>query len=332
MGQIRVMILDSVIIGAGPAGIAVASELQKAGLEFRIYDKGPIGNHIMQFPVFMQFFSSREFLEIDKFPLAVPEEKPDRQQYLSYLRSFVSWHKLPLETFTEVTSVTKNNDIFNVTVQRLDGTKETIQSKTVVAACGAYERPRKLGIPGEDLPFASHHFTEPHKYFGKKVMVVGGRNSAIETALILFRNGADVSLSYRGKDFSESSIKYWIRPDIEGRIAKNEIKGYFETVPREILPGKVILADKDGRETEVKTDFVLMMTGYEPPLDFLKKIGVPFPPDSPVPLHNPETLETENPGMFVAGVVTAGNISGRVFIENSRHHGELITRRIIKII
>ena len=321
--------LDSVIIGAGPAGLSVACEFQKHSLNYCVFDKGPIANHIMQFPVFMNFFSSREFLEIDKFPITIPEEKPDRRQYLAYLTHLVKSKDLRVITYTTVESVKKINiGEFQVTVKYHDGTVENIFTKTIVVACGAYESPRKINVPGEDLPNVSHHFSEVHKYHGKEVLVVGGRNSAIETALLLFRAGARVSLSYRKFDFSESSIKYWISPDIEGRVEKGEIRAYFGTNVKNISPGKVILTDKNGSDFEIKNDFVLLMTGYEPPLKFMKSIGVPFINDSPIPDHNPETLETAVQGMFVAGVVTAGNISGKIFIENSRDHGKLILNRL----
>ncbi|MDH5656344.1 MAG: YpdA family putative bacillithiol disulfide reductase [Spirochaetia bacterium] len=325
--------LDSIVIGAGPAGLAVACEFQKKSISYLVFDKGSIANHISQFPAFMNFFSSREFLEIDKFPLSIPEEKPDRRQYLAYLRSLVKTRNLKIKTYSTVIEVKKNADnIFETKVRFLDGSEEWILSKTVVVACGAYEKPRMLNVNGEELPHVKHHFSDVHDYYGRKVLVVGGRNSAIETALLLFRAGSEVTLSYRKYDFSESSIKYWIRPDIEKRVEKEEIKAFFGTNVKEFSPGKTTLINSEKDEIVVENDFVLLMTGYEPPLDFMKQIGVPFQENSPVPLHDPKTLETNEPGMFIAGVVTAGNISGKIFIENSRDHGKIISARLSQIL
>jgi thioredoxin reductase (NADPH) len=206
--------------------------------------------------------------------------------------------------------------------------QETLQAKAVVVACGAYENPRRLGVPGEDLSKVYHHFTEPHPFVGQKVLVVGGRNSAIETSLLLWRAGADVSLSYHRPEFSGRGIKYWIRPDIENRIKNEEIHGYLNTKVKEIDWKTVTLIDGNGREFEIENDFVILELGYDPPVDFLKSMGIELDKEGNKPSHNPETLETNVPGIFVAGTITAGNISGSVFIENSRHHGEMILKRM----
>jgi len=326
------MVYDSIVIGAGPAGLTVANDLVKNGMTCRVFEKGAIADHILRFPVFMQFFSSSEFLELDEFPLTIPDEKPTRRQYLTYLTRFVRSRNLPVDTYTTVEHVEKRDDgSFQIEVVRLNGRRESFLSRSVVAACGAYERPHRIGVPGEELPHVSHHFTEVHPYYDRSVLVVGGRNSAIETALLLYRSGVKVSLAFRANDLSESSIKYWLRPDIDARIEKGQIPAYPGSTIGEIRPGEVELTDCNGRRVSVDADFVLLLTGYEPPLGFLKKIGVPFQDGSPVPIHNPETLETANPGLFVAGVITAGNISGKVFIENSRHHGELIVKRLLEL-
>jgi len=321
------MVLDTFIIGGGPAGIAVANTLQKEGLNVLAADRGPIANNIMHFPVFMQFFSSRDLLVIDDFPMTIPEEKPDRRQYLTYLNNFVESRKIQLLTYTEVLGVEKTNGVFSVQTKNVgNGKEETFQTKSVVTACGAYERPRYMNVPGEDLPKVSHYFSEPHPYFKKKVMVVGGRNSAIETALILYRSGAHVSLSYRREDLSGSGIKYWIKPDIEARLRNGEITPYLSTNVKRIDQDSVVLTRENGEEIVVENDYVIALTGYEPPAEFMDKLGIKYDPETKAPEHNPETLETPVRGHFIAGVITCGNISGKVFIENSRHHGELILK------
>lgn len=323
------MVYDSIIIGGGPAGLTVANNLEKEQIQYVVIEKGAIANHILQFPVFMRFFSSRELLELGNFPLTIPDEKPTRQQYLTYLNHFTKYRKLKIRTCTEVLAVNSQNGIFEVEIQNPNKTKEVLKAKTVVVAVGAYEKPKMLNVEGEDLPKVSHYFTETHPYFQKKVLVVGGRNSAVETALILYRSGADVSLSYRRKDFSESSIKYWMKPDIENRLKNDEIHWYPETNVTKIMYDKVLLSSRDGKEFLIDNDFVLCMTGYEPPLDFLKSIGIELDKETNVPLHNPTTLETRSiPGLFVVGVVTGGNISGKVFIENCRNHGDLVIKRL----
>ena len=330
------MELDCLIIGGGPAGLAVANSLHKAGINYLVIEKGPIANHIMQFPVFMGFFSSRDLLVIDEFPMTIPDEKPDRRQYLTYLNNFVKSRGLKVLTFTEVCEVNQHKEGetgFDVLLRDHKGTEAKIYAKTVVAACGAYEKPRLIHVPGEELPKVSHHFKEPHPYFGKKVMVVGGRNSAIEVALLLHRAGVEVSLSYRKGDLNGSGIKYWLKPDIEKRLEKEEIKPYMNTSVVRIEPDHVILESlTEYEQIKVENDFVLLLTGYEPPVDFLRKIGVNLTDETHIPDFNPETLETPTPGLFVAGVITGGNISGKVFIENSRHHGELILKRLKEIL
>ncbi|MBX3730861.1 MAG: NAD(P)-binding domain-containing protein, partial [Candidatus Sumerlaeia bacterium] len=187
-----------------------------------------------------------------------------------------------------------------------------------------FDSPRRLGVPGEELPKVTHRFTEPHPYIGSRVLVVGGRNSAVETALILWRAGVQVALSYRRKDFAGHGLKYWLKPDIENRIRNGEITGYLGTTVRRIDWDSVTLGDENGHETTLANDFVICHTGYDPPVEFLRAMGIRLAAETNVPDHDPATLETNVPGLFVAGTIVAGNVSGHLFIENSRHHGELI--------
>lgn len=325
--------LDCLIIGGGPAGLAVANTFAKAGLRYLIVEKGPVANHISHYPTFMQFFSTRDLLEINGYPLNITDEKPSRREYLNYLSRFTRDRALNIRTYTEVAAVARRDDgRFTVTLRRRDGSTEALESAAVVVACGAYENPRRLGVPGEDLSKVFHHFTEPHPFVGQRVLVVGGRNSAIETALLLWRAGADVSLSYRGEAFTGRGIKYWLLPDIENRIKNDEIHGHLGTTIRRIDWDTVTLADKSGREFAIPNDFVICQLGFNPPVEFLRGMGIALEPESNKPSHNPETLETNVPGLFVVGTIITGNISGHVFIENSRHHGEMILPRLRELL
>lgn len=323
---------DCLIIGGGPAGIATAHTLQRAALRYALYEKGALADHISQYPTFMRFFSTNGNLEIAGFPLGNTEEKPSRQEYLHYLSSFARYHRLKVETYVEVTGVRRSGELFEVTLSRQGGREEVVHATTVVAAVGAWESPRRLDCPGHDLPKVHYRFTEPHPYIGRKVLIIGGRNSAIETALILWRAGAEVSLSYRRNEFAGRGVKYWLRPDIENRLKNGEITGYLGSHVRKVEWNRVELELADGSLKSVENDFVIPMLGYDPPVEYLKGLGIELEPETNRPAHDPETLETNVPGLFVCGVITHGNVSGHVFIENSRHHGELMLPRIQEIL
>ncbi len=338
-------ILDSVIIGGGPAGLAVAHSFQGAGLRYRLLEKGPIAHHIAQYPTFMRFFSTNKNLEIAGFPLGISEEKPSRRDYLLYLTQFAQYHRLAVQTHTEVTGAARRADgLFEVGYTRTsirpngsapnnDGPSDGfLLSRSVVAAVGAWDQPRRLSVPGADLPKVHERFYETHEYVGKKVLVVGGRNSAVETALLLWRAGAEVSLCYRGREFNGVGLKYWLRPDIENRLANGEITGHLGAHVSRIDRYTVSIRGGDGSTVEVANDFVLPMLGYDPPVDFLRRLGIALEAGTNRPGHDAATLETNVPGLFVAGVITNGNISGHVFIENSRHHGDLILKGLGKIL
>lgn len=323
-------ILDSVIIGGGPAGLAVANTFHKAGVDYQVYEQGPLAWHIAQYPTFMRFFSTNENLEIAGFPLGITEEKPSRREYLKYLGDFARYNDLNVETYVKVVEAERREDgVFRIELERPGGRRETAEARSVIAAVGAWDSPRRLaGVPGEKLDKVHYRFSEPHEYVGKKVLVVGGRNSAIETALSLWRSGADVSLSYRGSEFSGRGVKYWLRPDIENRIKNDEIHGYLGTNVRRIGWSEVELEKDSGETITIENDFVIPLLGYDPPVNFLRSLGIELEEESNRPRHNPETLESNVPGLFIAGVITHGNISGHVFIENSRHHGEIILPRL----
>lgn len=324
---------SAIIVGGGPAGLAIAETFQRAGVDYVLYEKGPIAGHIAEYPTFMDFFSTNENLEIARFPLGNTGDKPSRREYLHYLTNFARYHRLNVETWTAVTGVERGADgTFCVRTRTQDGRTGETTAPAVVLAVGAWEAPRKLAIPGGDLPKVHYRYTESHLYVGKKVLVVGGRNSAIDTALSLWRNGAEVTLSYRRRDFNGVGVKYWLRPDIENRIANGEIPAFLGSHVERIGPGFAEIRTHEGTLEKIENDFVLPCLGYDPPVGFLRAAGVELEPETNRPLHNPETLESTIPGLFVAGVITNGNVSGKVFIENSRHHGELILPRLREIL
>lgn len=321
---------DCVIIGAGPTGLSIATSLKKRGLNPLILERGPIASNISEYPTFMRFFSTREMLELDGFPMTIVEEKPSRQQYLIYLNRYVQERELRVQTYTEVLSVKKQpTGEFLLKTRKRDGSEQTLTARTVALACGAWERSNQLECPGADLPKVIYKYKEAHPFFNTKVLVVGGRSGAIETALNLYRSGVDVSLSYRGTAFTGRGVKYWLKPDIENRIEKDEIHGYLGTNVKKIEWNSVTLEDLNGNEITIENDFVIGQIGYRPPFEFMKSMGIEVDPETKIPVHDPNTLETVVPGLYIAGVILAGNISGQIFIENSRYHGEVMADHLV---
>lgn len=322
--------LDVLIVGAGPAGLSVAERLQRDGHRIAIAEKGPIGAHIAEYPTFMRFFSTNLNLEIAGFPLAAAEEKPTRAEYLAYLASFARYHRLPLETYARVTAIQRasRKAPFAVTIERHARGTAVVHAQRVVLAVGAWEAPRRLGVPGEDLPKVHRRFMEAHGYIGRHVAVVGGRNSAVETALLLHRSGAHVTIVHRGADFHGRGVKYWLKPDIENRVSRGEIRGILNAHVVRIEEDHLLVQEAGGAPFAVRNDFVLPLIGYDPPVEFMRAAGVQLAEGTHRPSINATTLESNVPGLYIAGVITAGNISAEVFIENSRHHGDLIARHI----
>lgn len=317
------------IIGGGPAGLATANTLQSAGHATIVFDKGSIANHVSQYPTHMNFFSTPDLLELGGLPLIVTREKPTLGEYLNYLRRFVKETRLDVRTGHEITGMT--GEIGDFELQGVDRTGEAfeVRAERVVLATGGYATPRMLDVPGEDLPKVSHYFSEVHPYFGSKVLIVGGKNSAIETALELWRAGVDVAMCHRGSEF-KGHVKYWLLPDIENRIKNGEIPIYRPARVVEIRPKSVVLEKEGEAPIEIENDFVLALTGYIPDPDFLVRFGVRCDPKTCVPAFDSETLQTERPGVFMVGVMLAGNASGAIFIENSRTHGEQILKHLEK--
>lgn len=306
--------------------MAAADHLKNAGHEVIVLEKGPIAGNVSGYPFYMTWFSTKELLEIGGVPMTIPHDKPTRREYLNYLTRFVETKGIDVRTFHEVLGVEGTRGNFVLKARRLSGAEVTESFEILVVATGAYKAARMLNVPGEDLPKVSHYYTEPHPYHNQDVLVIGGRNSAVETALEIWRNGGRVSLSYRRESFP-ASVKYWIRPDIENRIKAGEIQGFLPSEVVSIQPESVTLRYQGG-ETTLPNDFVLAMTGYEPDTEFFDKLGIRYDLETKRPDLNQDTYESNVPGIFVVGVIQAGNISSEIFVENSRHHGEVVARAL----
>ncbi len=319
---------DVLIIGGGPAGLAAAIAASKADLDYLVLEKGVLVNSLMHFPTHMVFFTTPELLEIGGIPFTSPHEKPTRQEALQYYRKVTDTFGLKVALGVTVMAIRRTADGVEADARRGDGTAEVHAARTVVVAIGAYDHPNRMGVPGEDLPHVSHYYTEAHLGYRKSVVVVGGKNSAAEAALELFRAGAKVTLVHRGEALG-SGIKYWVKPDIENRILEGSIAARFRTTLVEIRQDTVVVAC-DGRTESLPADLVLLMTGYRPDLDLLAKAGVAIDGATGTPKHDAMTFETNVPGLYLAGAVVAGTRSGRVFIENGRLHGEMVIEAIRK--
>lgn len=315
-----------VIIGAGPAGLAAADHLQQQGHQVVVFEKGPIAAAIAHYPPYMTYFSTAPLLEIGGMPLTIPGDKPTRREYLYYLTRFVQDRHIDVRTYHLVSSIKGQKGCFTVCGETASGEEFSETAERLVVASGASGEPRRLEVPGENLPKVRYRYTEPHPYVGQKVLVVGGRNSAVESALELWRHGAQVTLSYRRDSFPDS-VKYWLKPDIENRIQAGEIQAYMPSRVISIEPRSVHLSC-NGKEIMLPNDFVLAQTGYQPDVAFLQSMGLEVDPVSQRPSINPQTYESNVPGIFIAGVIQAGNISSEIFIENSRHHGLVIAQAL----
>jgi len=319
------MIYDLIIIGAGPCGLASGIEAKKNNLKYLIIEKGNIAESIRNYPINMTFFSTSEMIEIGNIPFTSLDVRPSRVEALRYYRKVVDHFDLRLKLFTKVTNVQKRDDIFY-----LETEGEMFQAKNIILAIGYYDVPKRLQIEGEDLPHVSHYYKEPYKYTRTKVFVVGGANSAIETALDLYRNGADVSLVHMF-DGLDRTAKYWIVPDLENRIKKDEVRAYFNTVVTRIDENQIHLENLQTKESHtLPADFVFLMTGYRPDANFLQKIGVELNGPNFIPTLNEETFESNVPGIFIAGSMVGGEETAKIFIENGRYHGKKIIDHILK--
>jgi thioredoxin reductase (NADPH) len=317
---------DVLIVGAGPSGLAAAIACQARGLEYEVIEKGVLVNSIYHFPVHMVFFTTPELLEIGNLPFVSPFEKPTRLESLRYYRRVVDTFKLNVTTGEKVEQVRRIEPFLEVRSRDERGGERVRRGRAVILATGYYDQPNRLNVPGEDWPHVSHFYEQAHPYYRKRVVVVGGANSAAEAALELFRTGAKVTVVHRHESM-DSSIKYWVLPDILNRIKEGSIAARFHARVTEITPDLVRIQQGDVQE-DLPADAVFLLTGYHTDREFLRRCGVSIDAVTCVPTHDPETLETNVPNVFLAGGVVAGVNTAPIFIENGRFHGERVVAEI----
>lgn len=318
--------VDVVVVGAGPTGLACAIEVQKAGFRAKTIEKGCIVNSLYKYPTNLTFFTTPELLEIGNIPMTAVREKPTRGEALKYYRRVASHYRLDIHQYEQVDAVTGDDGSFVVGTTTSVGEKRTYLARKVILATGFYDIPVRMGVPGEDLPKVHHYYREPHPFYDCDLAVIGGKNSAAICALECYRAGARVTLIHRRRELS-SKIKYWILPDITNRIKSGEIQAYLGTAVISIDQEALHLGTPEG-PLSIKNDFVLAMTGYQPDVRFLASLGITLDEDTRKPRTNPESLESDRPGVYLAGVIVAGMHTNEIFIENGRFHGGRIAADI----
>ena len=317
-------ILDILIIGAGPIGLACGIEAKRAGLSYLIVEKGCLVNSLYYYPLNMTFFSTSDRLEIGQIPFTSIQAKPNRPEALEYYRRVTDAEKLNIRLFEEVTHIEPQVDNYYI----VSTNKKQYTCRHVIVAIGFYDVPNLLNVPGEDLPKVRHYYFDPHFYYKQKVLVIGANNSAADVALETWRKGAEVTLVVR--EPSLGRIKYWTKPDLENRLAEGSITGYFDSRITAIRENEVDILTATGSVT-IANDYVMAMTGYQPNFSFLEKVGIQLADERKHPVYNPETMETNLPGVYLAGVICGGLDTHIWFIENSRIHAEKIVRHILSL-
>jgi thioredoxin reductase (NADPH) len=313
---------DIICIGAGPTGLATAIEAKSASMRPLVIDKACLCHSIFRYPVNMVFFTTPELLEIGDLPLVCAADKPTRIEALKYYRRAAEHYGLDLRLYERVLRVEGQDGDFTVVTATKNGPEQRYHGKKIAVATGYYDLPNQVGVPGEDLPHVSHYYTEPHEFWNQDVVVIGGKNSAAEAALDLYRNGARVTLVHRGKELG-ASIKYWVRPDIENRIKAGQIQALLNARVEEITRDEVVL-EQHAQTKRIPAKKVFALTGYHPDYSFIESLGVKLDAESRRPTLDPNTLESNVPGIHLAGVVTGGRFTGEIFIENGRFHGKQI--------
>ncbi|MEO7102810.1 MAG: YpdA family putative bacillithiol disulfide reductase [Gemmatimonadaceae bacterium] len=315
---------DTIIAGGGPIGLACALSARRCGIDPLIVEAGAIAESIVRYPIGMGFFTTPELLEIGGHPFVSVGQKPTREEALKYYRGVVRADGLRVQTYTRLLNASRNGDVITCTLQTASG-ESTIDCKRLVLATGYFGEPNLMDVPGESLPFVHHYFDEPHLSFGLDVVVIGGRNSAVEAALELFRAGARVTLVYRGTAF-QPSVKYWVKPDIENRIAAKEISSRLGANVLRIEPGAVVIRNAQDVEEKLHADRVYALTGFRADFALFRKLGIELEPDTERATVNPDTLESNVPGIYMAGSIVAGRFTSGIFIENGRFDGDKIFR------
>lgn len=323
------MLADAIIVGGGPCGLSTAIALEEIGMKPIVIEKGNIVNSIYNYPTHQQFFSTSEKLEIGNMPFVIEQRKPKRNQALSYYREVVKRKQLTVHTFEKVLRVDRKDDgTFRVYSKKQDDSEQVYESPYVIIATGYYDHPNYMDVPGEDLDKVFHYFKEAHPYFDTDVVVIGGKNSAVDAALELEKVGARVTVLYRGSEYS-GSVKPWILPEFDALVRHDKVKMEFNAQVKEVTPDSVIY-EVAGERKEIENDFVFAMTGYHPDHSFLTKMGVDIENETGRPAFNPDTMETNAKGIFISGVIAAGNNANEIFIENGRFHGGLIAQELKK--
>jgi thioredoxin reductase (NADPH) len=328
MGLESERVLDIAVVGAGPCGIAVGVAAREHGLRCVLFDRGAVTDAISRYPTYTTFFSGPEKLEIADVPFTTAGDKPTRREALRYYRKVVAYFGVEVRQYEEVVDVEGSRGDFRLRTRRLDGSEHTCRARDVVIATGYFDTPNLMGVPGEDLPKVVHFFKEPYPYFGQDVLVVGGGNSAADAALTTWREGARVTIVHL-EDSLDRGVKPWVRPDIDNRIAEGSIPALWRHRVVEIRWGEVVVESLDTGERRVlPNDWVLAMTGYTPDPGLLRALGVSIDPVTGIPAHDRETMETDVPGVYLAGVVAAGYDANKIFIENGKLHGPAIVRKV----
>lgn len=320
--------IDIAVIGAGPCGLGVGIAARRAGLACTLFDKASVASAISRYPTFMTFFSTAERLEMGGVPFIIAGDKPTRREALRYYQRLVSLFDLDARQYEEITSASGHGGCFTLATRSHTGHDREYRARNIVIATGYFDHPNLLGVPGESLPKVAHGYSEGHPYFGQDCVVVGGGNSAVDAALELYRWGARVTLVHFEAGL-DRGVKPWVLPDITNRIAKGEIGARWQTRIAEILPDRVVLRSTVTGELEtLRNDWVIAMTGYTPDPALARGLGVAFDERTGIPHHDGATMETNVPGVFIAGVITAGNDANKVFIENGRDHGPRIVAHL----
>jgi thioredoxin reductase (NADPH) len=317
---------DVLVVGAGPTGLACAIEAQRAGLRTVLVDKGCLCNSLFHYPSNMTFFTTPELLEIGNMPFSSPNQKPNRNEALEYYRKVAEHYQLEMRLYQAVSSLTGEDGDFVITTVDKFARQRVYAARKVILATGYYDLPNYLEIPGEDLPKVLHYYHDPHPYYDQHVVVIGGKNSAAIAALDLWRHGAHVTLVHRGEAMHHH-VKYWILPDINNRIKNGEVTAYFSSSVTGISEDSVELLTPQGAVT-LANDYVFALTGYHPDFDFLAAIGVRMEGEDRCPECDPQSLESNIPGLYLAGVIVAGMRTNEIFIENGRFHGRQIAQDI----
>jgi thioredoxin reductase (NADPH) len=321
-------VADIAVIGAGPCGIAVGVAAAQAGLSCVMFDRGAITQGMMDHPTYVTYFSGPEKLEIADIPFTTAGDKPTRREALRYYRKVAAYFGLDVRQYTEVAAVEGDADGFTLRTRTRDGVEDAFRARNVVVATGYYDNPRRLSVPGGDLPKVVYYFDEPYPYWNQDVIVVGGGNSAADAALLCWREGARVAIVHLFDEL-DRGVKPWVRPDIDNRIAEGSIPAFWRSRIVEIRPREVVVEQLEtGERRTIANDWVLSMTGYEPDPRWLRELGIDIHPESGVPAHDPATMETNVPGLYVAGVIVSGHDANKIFIENGKLHGPLIAASV----